>query len=86
MDRRDQAHHLFDQWQSDVRHFVCRINGNTQKEILAKYSLPENSHVFKDVKAILDTTFSNQTQKPVRLVGYTLDDKNYWIVTPTVSI
>lgn len=81
LDRGYQAHHLFDQWQSDGCHFVCRIKGKTKKEILEEYPLSEKSNVFFDAKVVLGTPNVNQTKKPVRLVGYTVDDKNYWIAT-----
>lgn len=81
LDRGYQAHHLFDQWQEDGCHFVCRIKGKTHKEVLAKHVFPENSHVFFDAKVLLGTPSINQTKKPVRLVGYTVDDKEYWVAT-----
>jgi len=81
LDRGYQAHLLFDQWQSDGCHFVCRIKGITIKEVQEEYPLPENSYIFRDVKVLLGTPGVNQTQQPVRLVGYTVDDKTYWIAT-----
>jgi len=81
LDRGYQAHHLFDQWQHDGCHFVCRIKGKTQKEILEEYPLPEKSNVFFDAKVLLGTPNVNQTEQSVRLVGYTIDDKNYWVAT-----
>lgn len=86
LDRGYQAHHLFDQWQRDGCHFVCRIKGKTQKDVLEEYPLPENSNVFFDAKVLLGTPGVNQTEKPVRLVGYTIDDKNYWIATDRFDI
>lgn len=81
LDRGYQAHHLFDQWQHDGRHFVCRIKETTRQEVLAEYSLGTNSPVFFDAKVMLGTPGVNQTQEPVRLVGYTVDDTAYWIAT-----
>lgn len=81
LDRGYQAHHLFDQWQIDGCHFVCRIKGKTHKEILEEYPLSVSSNVFFDAKVFLGTPGVNQTQKPVRLVGYTVDDKDYWVAT-----
>jgi transposase len=46
LDRGYQAHHLFDQWQQDGCHFVCRIKEATQKDILQEFPIKENSHVF----------------------------------------
>ena len=81
LDRGYQAHHLFDQWQEDGCHFVCRIKEKTHKEILCVHPLPENSNVFFDATVKLGTPGINQTEKPVRLVGYTIEDKNYWVAT-----
>ncbi|MDO9041726.1 MAG: transposase, partial [Desulfocapsaceae bacterium] len=81
MDRGYQAHPLFDQWQDDGCHFVCRIKENTQKEILEAYPLAEKSHIFSDSRVLLGTPGVNQSKTPVRLVGYTVDDKIYWIAT-----
>lgn len=86
LDRGYQAHHLFDQWQEDDCHFVCRIKGNTHKEVLCTHSLPENSNVFFDATVKLGTPGINQTEKPVRLVGYTIDDKDYWVATDRLDL
>ena len=81
LDRGYQAHHLFDQWQNDGCHFVCRIKGITHKEVLEEYVLPEKSHVFFDAKVFLGTPGVNRTQQSVRLVGYTVEGKHYWVAT-----
>jgi hypothetical protein len=81
LDRGYQAHHLFDEWRRDGRHFVCRIKGNTIREILEEFPLPEKSHIFRDAKVLLGTQGVNQTQQAIRLVGYIIDDKTYWIAT-----
>lgn len=81
LDRGYQAHHLFDQWQEDGCHFVCRIKGNTHKELLIEHDIPENSYVSFDAKVFLGTPSINQTKNAVRLIGYTVEDKEYWIAT-----
>lgn len=81
LDRGYQAHHLFDQWQDDGCHFVCRIKGKTKREVLQEYPLSENSHVFFDAQVLLGTPRVNQTEKPVRLVGYSVADIQYWVTT-----
>ena len=81
LDRGYQAHHLFDQWQSDDCHFVCRIKSKTHKEILAEHQIPEGSHVFFDATVLLGTPGVNQTQRPLRLVGYTIEGTDYWVAT-----
>ncbi|MCP4372661.1 MAG: IS4 family transposase [Deltaproteobacteria bacterium] len=81
LDRGYQAHHLFDQWQQDKCHFVCRIKEATNKEVLEEYPVQEDSHVFFDAKVLLGTAHVNQTIKPVRLVGYIIEGKSYWVAT-----
>jgi hypothetical protein len=81
LDRGYQAHHLFDQWQLDGCHFVCRIRESTHKDILKEYPVRENSHVFFDAKVLLGTPNANQTKEPVRLVGYIIEGKKYWVAT-----
>jgi len=81
MDRGYQAHHLFDQWQKDDCHFVCRIRENTKKTILEELPLQENSHVFFDSKVLLGSSDINQTKEPLRLVGYIVEGKEYWVAT-----
>ena len=81
LDRGYQAHHLFDQWQSEECHFVCRIKSKTHKEILVEHPIPENSNVFFDAMVLLGTPGINQTQKPLRLVGYTIEGTDYWVAT-----
>jgi len=80
-DRGYQSHPLFDEWQEGGRHFACRIKGNTQKEVQEEFPLPENSYIFSDAKVLLGTPGVNQTKKAVRLVGYIVDNKTYWIAT-----
>lgn len=86
LDRGYQAHHLFDQWQKDGCHFVCRIKEATQKEIIEEFPVKENSHVFFDAMVLLGTPGVNQTQKPVHLVGYNIDGKSYWVATDRFDI
>jgi len=81
LDRGYQAHHLFDQWQLDNCHFVCRIKKSTHKDILENFPVQENSHVFFDAKVLLGTPNVNQTKESVRLVGYVVDGKKYWVAT-----
>ena len=81
MDRGYQAHNLFDQWQKDDCHFVCRIRENTTKTILEELPVQENSHVFFDSKVLLGSSHINQTKEPLRLVGYIIEGKEYWVAT-----
>lgn len=86
LDRGYQAHHLFDQWQEDQCHFVCRIKKATQKDVIEEYQVLEDSHVFFDAKVLLGTPNVNQTEKPVRLVGYIVDGNSYWVATDRFDI
>jgi len=81
LDRGYQAHHLFDQWQLDGCHFVCRIKESTHKEIIEQFPVKENSHVFFDAMVLLGTPDVNQTKKPIHLVGYNIEGKTYWVAT-----
>jgi len=81
LDRGYQAHHLFDQWQLDGCHFVCRIKEATNKEIIEQFPVKENSHVFFDAMVLLGTPDVNQTKKPIHLVGYNIEGKAYWVAT-----
>jgi Transposase DDE domain len=81
MDRGYQCHKAFDQWQQDGKHFVCRIKANTTKTCLETYPLPEGSMVFHDAKVLLGQAALNQTATPLRLVGYKVGGKKYWVAT-----
>lgn len=81
LDRGYQAHSLFTQWQKNNCHFICRIKGKTFHHILEEYDIHKGSHIFFDAKVLLGTPNANQTEEPLRLVGYTVDDKEYWIAT-----
>ena len=43
--------------------------------------LQENSHVFFDSKVLLGSPHINQTKDPLRLVGYIVEGKEYWVAT-----
>jgi hypothetical protein len=81
MDRGYQSHKRFDQWQRDGTLFMCRIKAGTKKTIIKKNSIATDSIVFFDAIVILGTTEINQTQEPLRLVGYEVDRVKYWIAT-----
>lgn len=81
MDRYYQCHKDFDIWQTEGKHFVCRIRKNTRITIINKSTVSADSNVFYDATVLLGTTNVNQTEKPVRLVGYRVDGKKYWVAT-----
>lgn len=81
MDRGYQSHQRFDQWQRDGKLFLCRIKARTQKTIIHQNPIDPDSIVFFDAMVVLGTTEVNQTQDPLRLVGYEVDRVKYWIAT-----
>jgi len=81
MDRYYQRHLLFDQWQEEGVHFICRIKKSTHLGILEHHAVPEGSMIFMDVTAILGSSEDNRTKKPVRVVAYRVDGKEYFIAT-----
>jgi len=81
MDRGYQTHDRFDQWQEEGKHFVCRIKAITKKKLLKNNEIDPGSNIFYDAVALLGTPGVNQTQKPVRVVGYTVENTKYWVAT-----
>ena len=81
MDRGYQSHAHFDQWQTDEKHFVCRIKENTTKTVIKENALPEDSIVFYDAVVLLGTKGINRTEKELRVVGYRVDSTDYWVAT-----
>jgi len=81
MDRGYQTHNRFDQWQEEDKHFVCRIKAITKKKLLEKNEINPDSNIFYDAIALLGTPGVNQSQKPVRVVGYTVNKTKYWVAT-----
>lgn len=81
MDRYYQRHKGFDSWQSEGKHFVCRIKIKTTKTVIKANSVKPDSIVFYDAIVLLGTPNVNQTEKPVRVVAYRADGKEYWVAT-----
>ena len=81
MDRYYQHHKNFDLWQSEGKHFVCRIRANTKKVCLKANEVKPDSFVFYDAVVLLGTPYVNQTKEEVRLVGFTVDGKDFWVAT-----
>jgi hypothetical protein len=86
MDRYYQCHKDFDLWQTEGKHFVCRIKKRTHKTVIETRSVSSDSIVFYDATVLLGTPNVNQTKKPVRLVGYRVDGKKYWVATDRQDI
>ena len=81
MDRYYQCHKNFDSWQAEGKHFVCRIKRKTTKTVIKANSVKPDSIVFYDAIVLLGTPNVNQTEKPVRVIGYRADGKEYWVAT-----
>lgn len=81
MDRGYQSHGHFDQWQTAEKFFVCRIRENTHKTIIRENAVNTDSIVFCDNVVHLGTKGTNQTEKELRLVGYHIDGKDFWVAT-----
>lgn len=81
MDRGYQSHKLFDTWQADGKHFICRIKASTKKTIVRTNDIQPDSIVFYDAVVLLGTKGINRTEKEVRLVGYRVAGVDYWVAT-----
>jgi len=81
MDRGYQSHAHFDQWQAAEKQFVCRIRENTHTTVISENAVKPDSIVFYDKVVLLGTKGVNQTEKELRLVGYHVDGKDFWIAT-----
>lgn len=81
MDRYYQCHKDFDLWQSEGKHFVCRIKASTRTSVVTENAIPINSIIFYDAIVLLGTPRVNQTRKTVRLVGFQIDNVRYWVAT-----
>jgi hypothetical protein len=81
MDRGYQCHKSFDRWQGQGKHFVCRIKANTRKTCIHSNPVPDGSIVFYDCIVLLGTPNVNQTQREVRVIGYRIDNADYWVAT-----
>jgi len=81
-DRGYQEHALFDYLQTHDKHFIIRIRANTTKTVVKENDVDLDSIVFYDAEVLLGTKENkNQSQKPVRLVGYHVNGVDYWIAT-----
>jgi len=87
MDRGYQCHNDFDRLQKEGKSFVCRIRESTTITELEKITTPSNkSFIFLDAKVLLGTRKVNQTETPVRVVGYKIEDTKYYIATDRFDI
>lgn len=86
MDRYYQRHKSFDLWQTEGKHFACRIKESTYKTVIKNNPINHDSKVFYDAIVLLGTPNVNQTELPVRLVGYRVDGKKYWVATDRFDV
>lgn len=61
--------------------FICRIKAGTKKKVLSPKPVPADGIVFFDATVPLGTEGVNQSQTPLRSVGYEVDRVKYWIAT-----
>lgn len=81
MDRYYQRHKSFDDWQTEGKHFICRIKASTKRHEIRKSDVQPDGIVFYDAAVLLGTPYINQTEREVRLVGYRVANVDYWIAT-----
>jgi hypothetical protein len=80
MDRGYQDHRRFDQWQSEGKHFVCRIRGNTTYTLCEPLPIPAGANIVFHALVHLGDD-AHRTRYPVRLIGVRKGRKTLWIVT-----
>jgi hypothetical protein len=81
MDRGYQAHKDFDLLQEEGKHFVCRIKVSTKRTVVKNNPVEPESYVFYDSLVLLGTPGVNQSEKPVRVVGYQIENVKYYVAT-----
>jgi len=80
MDRGYQDHQRFDAWQDEGKYFVCRIKNNTVKRLVKELPLPAKSNLFFFAEVYLGDE-QHRTQNSVRLVGFKVGKKVFWVAT-----
>lgn len=81
MDRGYQCHKSFDQLQIDNKYFVCRIKKSTTKTIIKENEITPGTYIFFDADVLLGTPGINQTEYPLRVVGYKVGSVEYFVAT-----
>ncbi len=81
MDRGYQSHKDFDLLQAEGKHFICRIKSRTTRTIIKQHDITPDSHVFYDALVLLGTPGQNQSESPVRVVGYEIAGVKYYVAT-----
>ncbi|SMD13063.1 Transposase DDE domain-containing protein, partial [Desulfocicer vacuolatum DSM 3385] len=75
------SHKDFDLLQAEGKHFVCRIKIKTTRTIIKQNLVPEDTHIFYDAEVLLGTPGVNQSETPVRVVGYKIADSTFYVAT-----
>nr|WP_232223834.1 IS4 family transposase [Desulforegula conservatrix] len=81
MDRGYQCHRSFDLLQKDDKFFVCRIKKCTTKTVIKENPIKPGSYIFFDAIVLLGTSGINQTEYPLRVVGYKVGNVEYFVAT-----
>jgi len=81
MDRGYQCNELFDLLQLEGKSYICRIKEWTTRTIVSENIVEPGSYVFYDAVVLLGTKGTNQTEEPVRVVGYEVEGVKYFIAT-----
>ena len=63
------------------KHFICTIKIKTTRTVVKQNPVDPESYVFYDSLVLLGTPRVNQSEKPVRVVGYKIDGVKYFIAT-----
>jgi len=83
MDRNYQCYRDFDLWQSEGKHFICRVKDNTIKRVSRVNDVAPGGIVFYDAVALLGYKRGKRTgtMTEVRIIGYRIDGKEFWVAT-----
>ena len=81
LDRYYQCHKNFDLWQTEGKHFVCRIKAGTKKTCIRSLEGKADHFIFYDAIVLLGTPGVNQTAKELRVIAYRIGPKEYWMAT-----
>ena len=63
LDRGYQSHNLFDLWQKEKKHFVCRIKAGTRKTCIEARQINPGSIIFYDLMVLSGTPGSQPDNK-----------------------
>lgn len=80
-DRGYQCSNRFDQWHNDGKLYACRIKKSAIKQLVRENVLIPGSIAFYDAAVLLGTKGAAQTKEEVRVVGYRVGAKKFWVAT-----